>query len=509
VGPANARFAQRYVSFHSANFHLATNSITLQIDAVGEPPREIAVMVKRLTSPDSTKFHSATNPAQMRQYADARMEAIQARLAEEHVDWKAPNWIPFTTNLTVDLGLGEGKRLLSLAARWQSANVEYSFGTHVWVDCTPPLITVTNPKEVETSQPVIQLQAYSDEDLKQIRYVLLNASNQVSEGEGLVNHKESDGLDFDISRSHFTCYDIPLALGTNTIFLCCTDLAGNVSTNRLIYVFTLEHDKTPPVILLDAPRNGHSLVGDTFTARGQLDDPTARVTAELSANGRTNKFEGLVERNAYFWIDHLPLGAGANTLRIIATDAAGNASSTNLIVYKGEGRLEMDPVPGEQLWQDEITVTGRVQPSNRRLLVNGVEAQVKADGTWVAHKVPNRSPNGGTAIFEMTSLPLSVAPGNASAANNPALSTKPEEVVAVSAGLGTNATTLNTGQPACGTFQLHLSGTSGRNFVLQASTNLLDWTPILTNLNSQPTFDFTDTNIARYKCRFFRVVPIP
>jgi len=55
---------------------------------------------------------------------------------------------------------------------------------------------------------------------------------------------------------------------------------------------------------------------------------------------------------------------------------------------------------------------------------------------------------------------------------------------------------------------LHLSGTAGRPFILFASTNLTDWTPILTNLTAKDTYEFTDTNATAASCRFFRVMPL-
>jgi hypothetical protein len=48
---------------------------------------------------------------------------------------------------------------------------------------------------------------------------------------------------------------------------------------------------------------------------------------------------------------------------------------------------------------------------------------------------------------------------------------------------------------------------AGKSFVLCASTNLVDWTPILTNRNSGEVFDYTDTNVMDYGARFFRVTP--
>jgi hypothetical protein len=32
--------------------------------------------------------------------------------------------------------------------------------------------------------------------------------------------------------------------------------------------------------------------------------------------------------------------------------------------------------------------------------------------------------------------------------------------------------------------------------------------PLLTNRNSGATFDYADTNVTAYGCRFFRVIPI-
>ena len=146
-------------------------------------------------------------------------------------------------------------------------------------------------------------------------------------------------------------------------------------------------------------------------------------------------------------------------------------------------------------------VTGTVKPANRDVWINGVQATVNPDGTWLAKNVPVvASPSGGTALFDLTTLsPGDIAKGNV----------KIKEQVSTQASLSTNVMVLNASAPACGVFQLHLTETAGRSFVLEASTNLTEWTPILTNSNPNPTYDFTDTNVNNYNCRFFRVVPLP
>ena len=53
-----------------------------------------------------------------------------------------------------------------------------------------------------------------------------------------------------------------------------------------------------------------------------------------------------------------------------------------------------------------------------------------------------------------------------------------------------------------------MTETAGRTFVLETSTNLIEWLPFLTNASLNPVFDYTDTNAVNYHCRFFRVVPV-
>src|SRR5206468_2649307 len=81
-------------------------------------------------------------------------------------------------------------------------------------------------------------------------------------------------------------------------------------------------------------------------------------------------------------------------------------------------------------------------------------------------------------------------------------------LVSALSSLGTNITVMNASSPACGVFKLHLVDIGGRSFVLQASTNLTDWTPLFTNSSPNESFDYTDTNADKYPCRFFRVVPV-
>ncbi|HWD19710.1 MAG TPA: choice-of-anchor tandem repeat GloVer-containing protein [Verrucomicrobiae bacterium] len=57
-----------------------------------------------------------------------------------------------------------------------------------------------------------------------------------------------------------------------------------------------------------------------------------------------------------------------------------------------------------------------------------------------------------------------------------------------------------------GIFQLHLSGVAGRNYAIQTSTNLSQWTPLATNTAVHGFMDYSDTNGGAQPALFYRAV---
>lgn len=64
--------------------------------------------------------------------------------------------------------------------------------------------------------------------------------------------------------------------------------------------------------------------------------------------------------------------------------------------------------------------------------------------------------------------------------------------------------TLGTYSAANGTFQFRINGAVGQQFIIEASTNLVNWTPVATNTLTGTTFDYSDPNSASLKSRFYR-----
>jgi hypothetical protein len=475
-----------------------SNSVSVTLEPPGEAPEFVAVRVgpgfdlRRAIEDFQAAFRTNRN---------ARFpEPTQTPTDSAEAD--NPKWLPFRTNLLVDLGPGEGERRIFFAYKykgepfdgiWSSRSITIQRGT--------PTLWIVSPTNYLTSQPIIQLQGLTSRHFNDLRYEQFDSvGKKVASDDQGANMSFDGGYKFKPSDNRFTFFNVNLSAGTNTFVFYGKDEFGNEMTTNTVFVFSTAHDHTPPLIDVHWPKPNAELAGASFTMRGRMDDPTATLEARIRTKDGSTTNEALVERDGYFWFDDVPLALGTNQITLTATDAAGNSSETNFTVIGREGPVvTLDPVNPPDLWKPFIAVTGSVAPPNYDVWINGVQAKVASDGTWSAQRVPILSPNGGTAVFEMSTLPKTATP-----ANKP----KASEVVAAQASLSTNAVLLNASAPSCGVFRLHLSDTAGKSFVILASTNLVQWTPILTNVSTAPTFDYTvsTTNQPR---RFYQLVPLP
>jgi hypothetical protein len=57
-----------------------------------------------------------------------------------------------------------------------------------------------------------------------------------------------------------------------------------------------------------------------------------------------------------------------------------------------------------------------------------------------------------------------------------------------------------------GIVHLFFLGANGQSYVLQASTNLVDWLPVATNVAPSGIFEMTDPDATQFQFRFYRTV---
>jgi len=248
---------------------------------------------------------------------------------------------------------------------------------------------------------MIQLQGYANEALASLSFDVSNATGIRTNQTGYTTGQFTDTNLLKITTNYFQCYDIALTTnGVNLITLHATDLANNTATTNLSVTLNYSGATNPPALTVIWPQTGTEISGSQFTFQGQVDDPTATITASIvDTNGDTNTVQGLVERSGSVWVQNLPLGGGENTLTITVTDAVGNTSVTNLTLYQSSVTVTMNPLGSNQFNQSSVSVTGTVSDSTYTVTVNGVTATVNTNGTWAANNVTVNSV--GTAVFDV------------------------------------------------------------------------------------------------------------
>jgi hypothetical protein len=122
-----AQDTQRRIDLSLKNNVLKTNFVIATVSAGKDRPVAIAVVVKPALppAPDDPARLPKHSSAHIQRYMQTHEKEIRERLAQETVDWSKANWLPFTANITnvaVDFGPGEGKRVLWWAARWSDGS---------------------------------------------------------------------------------------------------------------------------------------------------------------------------------------------------------------------------------------------------------------------------------------------------------------------------------------------------------------------------------------------------
>jgi len=320
-------------------------------------------------------------------------------------------WQPFNSNFTANLGPNMGRHEMWIGVRGQPSDVQPNWQWKRLFLLHPPVLVITNPVANVVSQPIIQIYGYCQESLASISYDISNAVGVVTDQPCEVTDRYYDTNVEDFTTNYFECLDVPLQNGFNFITIHAADLAGNTTTTNFNFTLDYSSKTNPPVVQIIWPQAGAQIGDSTFTCRGWINDPTARVTTQLvftNANSNlfwggiyTNVYAGATDRNGNFWLENLPMHAGTNVFTITVTDAVGNTSKTNISVVQSTLVLTVNPVtPDSQLWQPTVNLTGTISDPTYAVWVNGMKGHNNGNGTWSANNVPNN--NGGAASFTAT-----------------------------------------------------------------------------------------------------------
>jgi uncharacterized Zn-binding protein involved in type VI secretion len=147
-----------------------------------------------------------------------------------------------------------------------------------------------------------------------------------------------------------------------------TDIAGNTATTAT----TINLDKTPPTLTILSPTPGAVVNSGAVTVSGSVNDSLSGVASVL-CNGTPAAVSGTSFSCA------ASLVTGANTIKVQATDIAGNSNSATTSVTFVSPVTITAPANLALFNQSPVNVTGTVNDPAAQVSVNGIDAPVSGN----------------------------------------------------------------------------------------------------------------------------------
>jgi hypothetical protein len=208
-------------------------------------------------------------------------------------------------------------------------------------DNTSPIIHIVSPTNSHTAQKIIQLDGYCAQRLNRISYTIYTNGAASDSGMGYVTNQTYDMEAKQFTTNFFRCYDLPLAVGVNTIVLQAVDVNNNTNSLSVNYTVDFSIDTNAPTFTLLWPTNGVAVSASSFTMNGVVDNPSASVKVTVASTNETNVFYGIVSgsRGSAFWVPDVTLPAGTSTVKMVVTSPGGRSSTSSVSLAKSTADL--------------------------------------------------------------------------------------------------------------------------------------------------------------------------
>ena len=333
----------------------------------------------------------------------AQMTAVVAPASRD-----SATWLPFADTITATLGNTNGDYAVYFGFRTILGTVLWTTN-FITLDTVAPMITLENPPSSVVTNSLLHVYARVPESIRgdSIRWSLSNTLGVVS-GNGGWADQAYDPVTFHWTTNWFACYDLRMTNGTNRLTLQVTDDAGNTTVTNFILTTDFSGLTTAPVTTMLWPLSGMTISGSNLTLHGQVDDPAALLSVEITTpTSEILTVPLAVLAKGGFTSDELKLDAGTSSVKVTARNANGLSSSTTFSVTVSTVVLNASSPPANMA-DPTVTVSGTVSAASYNVWVNGMPATVNG-GNWTVANVAN--PGGDNPVFNIRAIPSNVTPG--------------------------------------------------------------------------------------------------
>ncbi len=262
------------------------------------------------------------------------------------------------TSFTVTIDLSVGENSITLSATDRVGNVGTWSEYVVLYDPVLPVITITAPTSgalLNTTSVIVQ--GVVDEAVRDDQVVI-------------------NGFAVTLSDGSFEHLLIDLIEGPLTIDVSTVDLAGNLANAAI----DISVDSIPPVLEITSPTNGLLTRETSVQILGTISEAGAAITV----SGIPATVDGTD------WSFSFDLVEGANTIEVVARDAANNMDSLTIVINLDTIApfLELEGLDNGTITTEEdvVAVHGSTEPGAKVVMVvSGTEitASVNPDGSFI------------------------------------------------------------------------------------------------------------------------------
>lgn len=221
-----------------------------------------------------------------------------------------------------------------------------------------PVITITYPTAsalITNSKPVIKWKVTDDDsgvDPDTIG-ITIDSAGKVT-GSAITKSPVSGGYECSYTPTE------ALGDGQHTIKVDASDNDGNAATQKTV---TFKVDTIPPTLSVTAPADDSVTNNSSCTVSGTTNDATSSpVTVTVKLNNGAAEEVAVAENGSF--TKQLTLAAGANTITVVATDAAGKSTTVTRTVTLDTGApvihsvsITPNPVDAGQTYVISVEVT--------------------------------------------------------------------------------------------------------------------------------------------------------
>ena len=281
---------------------------------------------------------------------------------------------PFTYTLN-STTLSNGNHVLTAVARDAANNTTTSAGVAVKVDnttpdTTPPTVSISAPAGGATVSGTVTVSATASDNVG------------VASVQFQLDSANLGGLDttspYSISWDSTTASN-----GSHTLRAIAKDAAGNATTSAAVTVTVSNTtpDTTPPTVSISAPAGGATVSG-TVTVSANASDNVGVASVQCQLDGANLGSLDTAAPYSYSW-NSTTASNGSHTLRAIAKDAAGNATTSAAVTVTVSNTTPDTTAPTVSMTApaNSATVSGTVTVSaNASDNVGVASVQFQLDG---------------------------------------------------------------------------------------------------------------------------------